>query len=118
MRDESRDMTWSTGAIIMNSDGNRANPYRSVRPALRRQKRRQRPLHSPNRETADGTAVDRRSDPIPAHVAGTDLLLCQPRSRGECRPGASRRIRAQLITWSLAKSHHFPRGHRMAGRFY
>ena len=26
-----------------------------------------------------------------------DLHLCQPRSRGGCRPGASRRIRAHLI---------------------
>ena len=38
----------------------------------------------------DGTAVDRRSDSIPAYVAGTDLLLCQPRSRGgvptQCKP--------------------------------
>ena len=30
----------------------------------------------------------------------TDLLLCQPRSRGGCRPGATRRIRAH------------PRGHK------
>ena len=46
----------------------------------------------------DGTAVDRRSDSIPAHVAGTDKLLCQPRPRGGCRPGANRRFRAHLIT--------------------
>ena len=39
-----------------------------------------------------------RTDSIPAHVAGTDLLLCQPRSRGGCRPGARQRIRADLIT--------------------